>query len=66
MASLGHSIKESLCNFAYWLLIYFTFGVIMLLAIPMLLSLCMMAVIWGAVDSLLLKLERGAHKRLEG
>ena len=50
----------------YKALIYFTFGVILLLAIPMLVSLCLMAIVWCAVDPLLLKLERGFRKHLAG
>lgn len=59
-------MKESMCNLLYKALIYFTFGVILLLAIPMLVSLCLMAMVWCAVDPLLLKLERGFRKHLAG
>lgn len=67
MNSVSHrcSMKESMCAFLYKLMIHLTFGVILLLVIPMLISLCLMAIVWSMADPLLTKLEQGSHRHLE-
>lgn len=58
------AVTDMLCRFLQQMVTVCTFVIIGLLAIPMLLSLLLMAVVWSAADLILIHLERKNHSRL--
>lgn len=57
-------MMEAMCRWLYKALMIGTFSLIALLAIPMLLCLCLISLIWCAADPLLIRLERRSRKKL--
>ena len=55
---------DMLCRILHLIVTICTFTILGLLAIPMLLSLCLMAVVWNAADLVLMRLEKNNHSRL--
>lgn len=55
---------DMFCRFLYKIVTICTFTILGLLAIPMLLSICLMAVVWNAADLVLMRLEKNNHSRL--
>lgn len=55
---------DMLCRILHQIVTICTFTILGLLAIPMLLSLLLMAVVWNAADLVLMRLEKNNHSRL--
>lgn len=58
------AVIETFYHCLHQTLMICTFIVIGLLAVPMLLSLCLIAVVWCIADPVLIRLERRSQKRL--
>ena len=55
---------DMLCRILHLIVTICTFTILGLLAIPMVLSLFLMAVVWHGADLVLMRLEKNNHSRL--